>query len=111
MLFKTDYAYAVRDGHPVTDLHTLIIPRRCVPAYFDLDQHEIRDCQHLLMLARQNIVEIDKTVTGFNIGINVGKDAGQSIFHCHIHLIPRRKGDVERPRGGVRAVIPGKQAY
>ncbi len=111
MVFKNEFAYAVRDGHPVTELHTLIIPRRCVPTYFDLTENEIRDCQKLLKLARRDILNIDKSVTGFNIGINVGKDAGQSIFHCHIHLIPRRKGDVEEPRGGVRGVIPHKQKY
>jgi len=111
MVLQNEFAYAVRDGHPVTELHTLIIPRRCAQTYFDLNENEIRDCQELLMLARKNILDIEKTVTGFNIGINVGKDAGQSIFHCHIHLIPRRKGDIEKPRGGVRAVIPHKQTY
>jgi diadenosine tetraphosphate (Ap4A) HIT family hydrolase len=50
-------------------------------------------------------------VTGFNIGINAGKDAGQTIFHCHMHLIPRRSGDVAEPRGGVRGVIPSRQQY
>lgn len=111
MILKSEFAYVVRDGHPATKMHTLIIPKRCVSSYFELNQQEIRDCQHLLMLARLDILKLDDTVTGFNVGINVGKDAGQSIFHCHIHLIPRRKGDVENPRGGVRAVIPGKQTY
>ena len=57
------------------------------------------------------IEERDSTVTGFNIGVNAGKDAGQSIFHVHMHLIPRRKGDIENPQGGVRGVIPGKRIY
>ena len=58
-----------------------------------------------------DLEKIDKKISGFNIGINIGKDAGQTIFHCHIHVIPRRKGDVEKPRGGVRGVISTKQNY
>jgi diadenosine tetraphosphate (Ap4A) HIT family hydrolase len=60
---------------------------------------------------RKDIVQVDPSVSGFNVGINAGESAGQTIFHCHIHLIPRRIGDVEQPRGGVRGVIPGKQGY
>ena len=60
---------------------------------------------------KKELLNIDKSISGFNIGVNIGKDAGQSIMHCHIHLIPRRKGDVEDPRGGVRGVIPSKQKY
>ena len=60
---------------------------------------------------KTRIEDKDKTVTGFNIGMNSGKDAGQTIFHCHIHLIPRRQGDVDTPKGGVRGVIPSKQDY
>ena len=59
----------------------------------------------------EKILDQDKSVTAFNIGINNGEDAGQTIYHCHIHLIPRRKGDVESPRGGVRGIIPDKQSY
>ena len=60
---------------------------------------------------KEKLQNVDKTITGFNVGVNIGKDAGQSIMHCHIHLIPRRRGDVEDPRGGVRGVIPEKQKY
>jgi diadenosine tetraphosphate (Ap4A) HIT family hydrolase len=60
---------------------------------------------------KEKILEIDSSVTGFNIGINNGEDAGQTIFHCHVHLIPRRKGDIEDPKGGVRGVIPHKRIY
>ena len=59
----------------------------------------------------QEIVSLDKEISGFNVGVNIGKDAGQSIMHCHLHLIPWRKGDVKDPRGGVRGVIPEKQKY
>ena len=67
--------------------------------------------QQLLEEQRQNILNADSTVTGFNIGNNVGEDAGQTVMHCHTHLIPRRRGDVEEPRGGVRGVIAEKQNY
>ena len=67
--------------------------------------------QRLLEERRQAIMDSDNTVTGFNVGNNVGEDAGQTVMHCHTHLIPRRKGDVEEPRGGVRGVIADKQKY
>jgi len=104
-------AFAVRDTSPVTPLHSLILPRRHVASYFDVDADE-RDAMHkLLDQVMRGIVAQDPSVQGFNIGINVGEAVGQTIFHCHMHLIPRRPGDVANPRGGVRAVIPGKQSY
>jgi len=104
-------AYAVRDTSPVTPLHTLILPRRHVPSYFDLEPDEDRAIRRLLTAIGRDIMDSDPDVEGFNIGINVGAVAGQTIFHCHVHLIPRRRGDVANPRGGVRAVIPGKANY
>ena len=68
-------------------------------------------CNDLLLWAKDAIREEDASVAGFNVGINIGEAAGQTIFHCHIHLIPRRHGDVENPRGGVRHIIPGKGNY
>ena len=65
----------------------------------------------MLQKHKDLIIKKDKTVTGFNIGMNNGEDAGQTVFHCHVHLIPRRKGDIKNPRGGVRGVIPSKQKY
>ncbi|NIP30971.1 MAG: HIT domain-containing protein [Candidatus Dadabacteria bacterium] len=106
-----DLAYAIRDGYPVTEHHTLIIPKRHVSDYFDLGQAEVNSIYQLLSTAKVNIQEMDKSVTGYNIGINVGESAGQSVFHCHIHLIPRRNGDISNPKGGVRHVIPGKGNY
>lgn len=111
VIHENELAYAIRDGYPVTDLHTLVIPKRHVASYFDLGQAEINACNALLQEAREAILEKDAAITGFNIGINNGEDAGQTIFHCHIHLIPRRQGDVESPRGGVRHMIPGKGDY
>lgn len=106
-----DLAYAIRDGFPVTPLHTLIIPKRHVLDYFGMTSAEVQACFDLLNRLRQDIIAADETVEGFNVGMNAGAVAGQTIFHCHIHLIPRRKGDVENPRGGVRHIIPGKGYY
>lgn len=108
---ENELALAFRDGFPVTEHHTLIIPKRHVSDYFDLFQPERNAMQALMEQQRALILKSDPSVTAFNVGINAGADAGQTIFHCHMHLIPRRKGDVEEPRGGVRGVIPAKQKY
>jgi len=108
---RNPFAYSVRDTSPVTALHTLILPKRHVSSYFDLEAEEKGSIDELLEHSRRDILALDPSVKGFNIGINVGEDAGQTIFHCHVHLIPRRRGDVANPRGGVRAVIPGKASY
>jgi diadenosine tetraphosphate (Ap4A) HIT family hydrolase len=111
IIAENDLAYAVRDGFPVTELHTLIIPKRHVEDYFSLTQEELLACDELMRLLKDEIMDADSSVDGFNIGMNSGESAGQTIFHCHIHLIPRRTGDVENPRGGVRHLIPGKGNY
>jgi len=108
---ENDLALAFRDGFPVTEHHTLVIPKRHVADYFDLYQPERNAMQALLDGQREVILTADKAVTGFNIGVNAGASAGQTVFHCHMHLIPRRDGDVDEPRGGVRGVIPAKQTY
>ena len=95
--------------YPVTDLHSLIIPTRHVSSYFDLKKDEIIELDEIIKHQKKELINLDNSITGFNLGTNIGKDAGQSIMHCHIHLIPRRKGDVDDPRGGVRGVIPSKQ--
>jgi ATP adenylyltransferase len=104
-------AYATRDAFPVTPHHTLIVPRRHVLDYFGLKQPEISAINRLLKDQKISLQKLDSTIEGFNIGMNCGEAAGQSVFHCHVHLIPRRKGDVESPRGGVRHVIPAKGNY
>lgn len=111
IIAENELCFAIRDGFPVTDLHTLIIPKRHVADYFDLHQPELNAIHDLLSRQRQSIMHEDKSVTGFNVGINAGKSAGQTVFHVHIHLIPRRIGDVEEPRGGIRGIIPRKQSY
>ena len=108
---ENQLAYASYDSYPVTDQHCLIIPKRHVKDYFDLTVEEIVACDQLIKKMKKEIEKKDASVKGFNIGINSGKIAGQSIMHCHIHLIPRRQGDVDNPQGGVRSVIPLKQHY
>ena len=102
-------AVAVRDGYPVTLLHTLVIPRRHATTSFDLSVPEQRAISLLLGTMWKEIKASDNTVEGFNVGINCGEVAGQTVPHAHVHLIPRRRGDVDEPRGGVRGVIPGKK--
>ena len=97
--------------YPVSSHHSLIIPKRHVKEYFELNEEEVIGCNQLIQKVKIKVENNDKTIKGFNIGINSGKEAGQSIMHCHIHLIPRREGDVENPQGGVRGVIPSKQHY
>jgi len=87
------------------------VPKRHVWEYFDLYQAEINAIHELLLKAKKELQLIDPSISGFNIGMNNGKDAGQTVFHCHVHLIPRRKGDVDDPTGGVRNLIPGKGNY
>lgn len=111
IIVENELAYAVHDGYPVTQLHSLIIPKRHVVDYFGLSRPELNACDSLIKAMRGQIQESDSTVSAFNIGMNAGEDAGQTVFHCHIHLIPRRRGDVEKPRGGVRHTIPGKGHY
>ena len=108
---ENDFAYASFDTYPVTDHHCLIIPKRHVVDYFELSNEELIACNDLIKIVKQEVQNKDKSIKGFNVGTNSGKIAGQSIMHCHIHLIPRREGDVENPQGGVRSVIPKKQHY
>ena len=108
---ENDLAYASYDTYPVSKLHCLIITKRHVIDYLERTNEEIVACNDLIKIIKEEILIKDKNVKAFNIGTNAGKIAGQSILHCHIHLIPRREGDVENPQGGVRSVIPQKQHY
>ena len=109
--FENQLAYSSRDSYPVSEFHSLIVPKRHVETYFELTNEEIQACYDLILKTKEKILKEDSSVKGFNLGTNAGKVAGQSIMHCHIHLIPRREGDVENPQGGVRSVIPKKQHY
>mgnify|MGYP006169587547 FL=1 len=108
---ENNLAYASYDTYPVSDYHCLIIPKRHVGDYFELTNEELIACNDLVKIVKEEIINKDNSVKAFNIGVNVGKISGQSIMHCHMHLIPRREGDVENPQGGVRSVIPNKQHY
>lgn len=111
IIFKDELFFVIRDMYPVTNLHTLIIPNRHIVSFFDLIEDEKRKLNQIIEEQRTLLLSEDISITGFNIGVNDGEDAGQTVMHCHIHLIPRRKGDVKNPRGGVRGVIPEMQGY
>ena len=111
LIFDNEFAFASFDSYPVSKYHSLIVPKRHILNYFELTNDELLACNDLIKKIKKKIQNEDKTVDGFNIGTNSGVVAGQSIMHCHIHLIPRRKGDVNNPQGGVRGVIPSKQHY
>ena len=108
---ENNLAYASYDSFPVSKHHCLIIPKRHIKDYFDLSKDELIACDQLIKIVKEEILIKDQTVIGFNLGTNIGKASGQSILHCHFHLIPRRENDVENPQGGVRSVIPNKQHY
>ncbi|SPL94302.1 HIT family hydrolase [[Actinomadura] parvosata subsp. kistnae] len=100
-----------RSAYAVTEGHYLVIPTRHVETFFDMSPAETEDTRAALHVIRAELMREDASIDGFNIGMNCGTSAGQSIFHAHTHLIPRRTGDVENPRGGVRAVIPSRREY
>ena len=108
---ENELAYASYDTYPVTEHHCLIVPKRHIKDYFDLSNKELVACNDLIQIVKDEITKKDPSVKGFNLGTNIGKVSGQSILHCHLHLIPRREGDVDNPQGGVRSVIPNKQHY
>lgn len=91
--------------------HMLIIPFRHTADFFSMTSQERRGAEDLIRIMRNKISLEDSSVSGFNVGVNCGESAGQTIFHAHIHLIPRRDGDTPNPRGGVRGVIPEKMSY
>lgn len=110
VICETATCVAFYDGYPVSPGHALIIPKRHVASYFDLTNHE-REAMNIMLQYVKLKVDERYHPDGYNIGINVNEAAGQSVFHVHMHLIPRYKGDVENPKGGVRGVIPNKQKY
>lgn len=110
IILENNFSYAIYDKFPVSKGHILIIPKQHNSNYFDLSLEEQKECLILLNNAKK-IIDKEFKPDGYNIGININKDAGQTIWHAHIHLIPRYNGDVEEPRGGVRGVIPFKKNY
>ena len=105
-----EFAYSARDSYAVSPGHTVVIPKRHVASFFDLTPEEVAACMDLIKEEKE-LIDQEFSPDGYNIGVNVGQAAGQSIFHVHIHLIPRYQGDVENPQGGVRHVIPKKGHY
>ena len=108
---QNKFSFTILDGYPVSSGHTLVIPKRHVADYFDMTEIEQKAVINLLHTCRTQLLETDPSIDGFNVGVNCGMAAGQTIFHCHIHLIPRRIGDTLNPEGGVRGVIPEEMSY
>jgi diadenosine tetraphosphate (Ap4A) HIT family hydrolase len=111
IIAENNLAYVIRDGFPVTEGHTLFMPKRHIEDYFGLVPAEVSAINLLMAEQKQLLQDTDPKIDGFNIGMNCGESAGQTVFHCHVHLIPRRKGDVENPKGGVRHIIAGNGFY
>ena len=111
VLLQNEWAFAILDKYPVTEGHTLIMPKQHKTDYFNLTGLERSAIDDLILFRRKRLLETDSRIEGFNVGVNCGKAAGQTIFHCHVHLIPRRIGDIPDPQGGIRGVIPEKMHY
>ena len=111
LVYENKLAYASYDTYPVAKHHCLIIPKRHIKDYFELTDKELIACNQLIKKIKKKIETMDNRIKGFNVGTNSGIVSGQSIMHCHIHVIPRQDGDVKNPQGGVRSVIPLKQHY
>lgn len=107
---QTEHFFLIRDRFPVSPGHTLIISKQLRKDYFELTNEEKLDLDNAVLLAK-TLIEAESTPDGYNIGMNCGETAGQTVFHFHCHLIPRFAGDMENPRGGVRHVIPSKGSY
>ena len=110
VVLENEYAFSINDRHPVSRGHSLIIPKKHVSTVFELPVDDYHACFDLVRAVREHL-EREHRPDGFNIGVNCGAVAGQTVAHAHVHLIPRYGGDVARPRGGVRNVIPGKGEY
>lgn len=110
LIVESATAFSIYDKFPVNNGHALIIPKRHIANYFELSFKEQSACWFVINKVKE-IVQKKYAPSGFNIGINIKESAGQTVPHVHIHLIPRYEGDVEKPRGGVRGVIPSRQSY
>ncbi len=107
---ENELAYVLHDSHPVSPGHCLIVPRQHIAEYFHATRDEKAAIWELVDRMKA-IIDEKHNPDGYNIGVNIGKAAGQSVPHIHIHMIPRYDGDMENPKGGVRGVIPSKQKY
>lgn len=109
-VFETDYFFGIYDKFPVSPGHLLIISKALKQDYFNLEETEKRDLILAIKIGKEE-VEKQHSPSGYNIGMNCGEDAGQTVMHFHCHIIPRYKGDMENPRGGIRHCIEGKGYY
>ena len=109
-LAETTLSFACLDAFPVSKGHTLVVPKRHVASLWEMTSEEYMDAFGLVRQVK-DILQEQLKPQGFNVGVNCGEVAGQSVFHAHIHLMPRYTGDVPNPRGGVRNIIPGKGNY
>lgn len=107
---KNTLCYARWDRYPVNKGHLLLMPFRHTPDFFSLTPEEKQALVDLIEVCREIITENFRP-DGYNIGMNIGAAAGQTIMHCHCHMIPRYTGDVARPKGGIRGIVPGKRGY
>lgn len=110
IIAENDLAVAFYDSFPVSDGHALVIPKRHVETYFDLNEAEIAAIFELSQEIKR-VIDDKFHPTGYNVGFNVGRDGGQTVMHCHLHIIPRYLGDIENPRGGIRNIIKSKTKY
>jgi len=110
-LLESTHFYSVQDRFPVTSGHTLIIPRRHITSPSELDETEWYELRAMIQKACTHLKNGDRQITGFNIGINIGSDAGQTIPHLHVHVIPRRPNDIPESKCGVRMVNPARADY
>ena len=109
-LLENEFGFVVYDGFPVSKGHCLVVPHRVYSNYFDSTEDEVIGLQKLVVETKE-FLDQEYEPHGYNIGINCGEVSGQTIPHVHIHVIPRYKGDMDNPKGGVRGVIPSKQKY
>lgn len=110
VIMESPLSFVIWDKFPVNEGHALVIPKRHAETYFDLTQEEVLD-MYELSLAVKHLIDDQYHPTGYNIGFNVNASGGQTIAHCHMHIIPRYESDVSDPRGGIRGVIPSRQKY
>jgi diadenosine tetraphosphate (Ap4A) HIT family hydrolase len=110
IILESHLSIAFYDTYPVNKGHLLIIPKRHIADYFNLSPDEKTDIWYLVNKAKAYL-DNKYSPDGYNVGININEAAGQTIFHCHIHIIPRYTGDIDDPTGGVRCVIPNKRIY
>ena len=110
IIYQDSTWIAILDGYPVSEGHTLLIPKRHCETYFDLNYLELESLGVTIGIVKR-LLDTKYHPNGYNVGVYCGEAAGQTIMHCHVHIIPRYNGDCENPRGGVRGVIPNKMSY